>query len=105
MARVRYRGCAIDELPENGGDPALLTPRTATVYPETPAPPDPEATRDDITTSWAVVLPVLLFVPPLGWLLLARRGDVDLRVRWAIGALSAALFLAVWAGAVDARLG
>ena len=85
-------------------DPSRFIPRTATVYPETPPPPDPEAGSGELTTSWAVVLPVLLFVPPLGWLLLARRRDVDLRVRLAVAALSTALFVAVWAGAVGVRL-
>ena len=51
--------------------------RVATVY-DVPAPPrDPVGA--DATTSWAMVLTLLLLLPPLGWLQLSHRSDVDLR--------------------------
>ena len=49
--------------------------RVATVY-DVPLPPrDPSGT--DATTSWAMVVTLLLLMPPLGWLQLRHRSDVD----------------------------
>lgn len=73
------------------------------MYPATTPRPDPETSAPDATTSWPVILVVLLFVPPLGWLLLARRPDIDRGVRLALAALSAAIFVAIWAGALHLR--
>ena len=72
--------------------------RVATVY-DVPAPPrDPVGA--DATTRWAMVLTLLLLLPPLGWLQLSHRSDVDLRVRVAIAVVAALAVAAVWATAL-----
>jgi hypothetical protein len=69
--------------------------RDATVY-DVPAPPrDPSAT--DATTSWAMVIVLLLLVPPLGWLQLRHRTDVDRSVRIAVAVVAGVLWTAAWA--------
>ena len=72
--------------------------RVATVY-DVPLPPrDPSGT--DATTSWAMVVTLLLLMPPLGWLQLRHRSDVDGRVRVAVALLAALLVCAAWATAL-----
>ena len=72
--------------------------RTATVY-DVPAPPrDPSGT--DATTSWAMVVTLLLLLPPLGWLQLSHRGDLDVRIRIAIAVVATLLVAAAWATAL-----
>ena len=72
--------------------------RVATVY-DVPAPPrDPVGA--DATTSWAMVLALLLLLPPLGWLQLSHRTDVDLRMRVAIAVVAALAVAAAWATAL-----
>jgi hypothetical protein len=68
--------------------------RMATEYPTTAPPRDPDLT--DVTTSWAMVVGLLLLMPPLGWLQLRHRPDIDSRVRVMTAALSAVLVLAAW---------
>jgi len=72
--------------------------RVATVH-DVPLPPrDPSGT--DATTSWVMVLTLLLLVPPLGWLQLRHRSDVDVRVRVAVAVVAALLVTAAWATAL-----
>ena len=72
--------------------------RVATVY-DVPLPPrDPSGT--DATTSWAMVVTLLLLMPPLGWLQLRHRSDVDGRVRLAVALVAALLVGAAWATAL-----
>ncbi len=72
--------------------------RDATVY-DVPRPPrDPAST--DATTSWAIVITLLLLVPPLGWLQLSHRHDVDVRIRIAVAVVSTLLVVAAWATAL-----
>jgi hypothetical protein len=69
--------------------------RVATVYDVTLPPRDPAAT--DATTSWAMVIALLLLVPPLGWLQLGHRSDVDVRVRVAVAVVAGLAVAAAWA--------
>jgi len=89
------------DLPHERADVHPDGPRTATVYPATHPLPDPEDDSTDATTSWPVIALVLLLVPPLGWLLLARRDDVAVAPRVALAALSALWFAALCAVALE----
>ena len=72
--------------------------RVATVY-DVPAPPrDPAGA--DATTSWAMVVTLLLLLPPLGWLQLTHRRDVSPRIRVVIAVVAALLVAAAWATAL-----
>lgn len=72
--------------------------RVATEY-AVPAPPrDPVLT--DATTHWAMVVTLLLLLPPLGWLQLTHRHDMAVAPRIAIAALSALLVVAAWSTAL-----
>jgi hypothetical protein len=77
--------------------------RTAVVYPRTPARQDPRLVDGDPSTAWLVVLLLLLLVPPLGWLQLSRRHDVDGRLRLAVAVLSFSIALAGWAEVLQLR--
>ena len=72
-------------------------PRTATSYPRTPPPPDPEAIGDDLTISWPVVLVTLLVMPPLGMLQLRHRRDVPAGLRVAIATVALLVVALAWA--------
>jgi hypothetical protein len=70
-------------------------PRTATAYPMTPPPLDPEV--GDVTISWPVILVTLLVMPPLGALQLTHRRDVPAGLRVAIAAVAVLVVALAWA--------
>ncbi|HET7899826.1 MAG TPA: hypothetical protein VFL59_01480 [Candidatus Nanopelagicales bacterium] len=72
--------------------------RDSTVY-DVPAPPRDPSTSD-ATTSWPMVLVLLLLVPPLGWLQLRHRTDVELSVRIAVAVVAGVLWTAAWTTAL-----
>ncbi len=72
-------------------------PRTATSYPLTPPPFDPEAVVDDVTISWPVILVTLLVMPPLGALQLTHRRDVPAGLRVAIATVALLVVALAWA--------
>jgi hypothetical protein len=43
---------------------------------------------------------LLLLVPPLGWLQLTHRHELDTRLRWGIAAIATVLVAAAWATAL-----
>jgi hypothetical protein len=71
-------------------------PRTATYYPMTPPPYDPEAVADDVTISWPVILVTLLVMPPLGALQLTHRRDVPAGLRIAIATVALLVVALAW---------
>ena len=85
------------------GSPVIYrsSTRTVSMYPLTRSRQDPELVLDDASTSWLMVMALLLLIPPLGWLQLSHRGDMDGRLRIAIAALASAIALAVWAGVLQ----
>jgi hypothetical protein len=70
--------------------------RVATIYPATAPKHDPGRVSDDVARSWAVVVWMLLLVPPLGFLLLDRRHEIQLPLRIAIGITSMLVVGAFW---------
>lgn len=72
--------------------------RVATVY-DVPLPPRDPA-QSDATTSWAMVVVLLLLVPPLGWLQLGHRTDVDGRIRIAVAVVAGLAVAASWGTAL-----
>jgi hypothetical protein len=74
--------------------------RASTAYAVAHPLPDPERDANDTTTSWPVVLMLLLLVPPLGWLQLTHRHELDTRLRWGIAAIATVLVAAAWATAL-----
>ena len=74
--------------------------RATTAYAVAHPLPDPERDEADSTTSWPVIVMLLLLVPPLGWLQLSHRHEVDVRLRAGICALATLLVLASWGTAL-----
>lgn len=74
--------------------------RASTAYAVSHPLADPERDGDDSTTSWPVVLVLLLLVPPLGWLQLSHRHELDTHLRWAIATVATVLVAAAWSTAL-----
>jgi hypothetical protein len=72
-------------------------PRTATAYPATPPPFDPEVVGHDLTISWPVIMVTLILLPPLGALQLSHRRDVPLGLRVAIALMALLVVVMTWA--------
>ena len=74
--------------------------REATVYPATPAPLDPDS--DQVTvTGWPFIVTLLLLLPPLGWLQLAHRREIDVPARLLIAVVALVTVVAAWQTAFD----
>ena len=96
-----------NDLPSTGHDPGGPTVlhfsaiRTVDVYPQSHSRSDPRLIRSDRSTSWLVVMVLLLLVPPLGWLQIAHRSDINGRLRIAVAFVAFGIALAAWAGALN----
>lgn len=71
--------------------------RVATMYAVTPPRHDPGPVTGDVARSWAVIVWLLLLVPPLGLLVLDRRHELSLALRIAVGLVAMLLVTATWA--------
>jgi hypothetical protein len=71
--------------------------RESTSYPATRPRRDPGGSP---TTDWPVIVTLLLLVPPLGWLQLARRDDVEPLLRTGIAFVALLLVVAAWVGSL-----
>lgn len=70
------------------------------MYPALPAPEDPDY-DDGGTTAWAWIIPLLILLPPLGWMQLARRRDVRLRAKLLIAGVAAVWLVAAYQSALN----
>jgi hypothetical protein len=75
--------------------------RISTTYRLVPSRQDPELGVDDPSTTWPVVILLLMLVPPLGWLQLSERHDLDIRLRRAVALVCFAILVTVWEGVLQ----